>query len=122
MRVPAADRGEERTGLLDPTGDHLDVRPADLVSHAAAIEDVAGEVATSKQAGDAVRLDVGAYGKLCTIVPALLNSLSEMLVDGIDTAAGSLRDTGSRLRTAAGDYQATDEQAAATHRQIRDAL
>jgi hypothetical protein len=103
-------------------GDHIDVRPADLVAHAAAIEAVAGEVATARQAGDAVRLDVGAYGKLCTIVPALLNGLSGVLVDGIDTAAQSLRDTGARLRTAAGGYQASDEQAAAMHRRIRDAL
>ena len=103
-------------------GDHVSVRPADLVAHAVVIEGVAGEVATAKRAGDAVRLDVGAYGKLCTIVPALLNGLSGVLVDGIDTAAGSLRDTGTRLRAAAGGYQATDEQAAATHRRIRDAL
>jgi len=92
------------------------------VAHAAAIEGVAGEVATSKQAGDAVRLDAGAYGKLCAIVPALLNGLSDVLVDGIDTAAGSLRDTGTRLRTAAGGYQATDEQAAAAHRAAGSAL
>jgi hypothetical protein len=48
-----------------PAGDHIDVRPADLMSHAATIEGVAGEVATAKQAGDAVRLDAGAYGRLC---------------------------------------------------------
>lgn len=103
-------------------GDHIDVRPADLVAHAAVIEAVAGEVATAGQAGQAVRLDVGAYGRLCTIVPALLNGLSGVLVDGIDTAEGSLRDTGGRLRAAAGGYQATDEQAAARHRRVRDAL
>ncbi len=105
-----------------PAGDHTDVRPADLVAHAAAVDGIAGEVVAAKQAGDAVRLDVTAYGKLCTIVPALLNGLSEVLVDGIDTAAASLRDTGARLRTAAGGYQATDKQAAVAHRQIRDAM
>lgn len=103
------------------TGDHTDVRPADLVAHAALIEAVAGGVAAAGRAGEAVRLDVGAYGRLCTIVPALLNGLSGVLVGGIDAAAGSLRDTGGRLRAAADGYQTADEQAAARHGRIRGA-
>lgn len=105
-----------------PAGDRVDVVPADLVAHSSAIEGIAGEVATAGRAGDAVQIDADAYGKLCGIVPVLLNGLSGLLVDGIDTAAQSLRDTGQRLRIAANRYGATDQQSAATHDRFRDAL
>jgi hypothetical protein len=105
-----------------PVGDHIDVAPADLVAHSAAIEGIAGEVATAGRAGEAAQMGTDAYGKLCAVVPVLLNGLSGLLVDGIDTAAQSLRDTGQRLRTAAGGYEATDQQSAAAHSQIRNAL
>jgi hypothetical protein len=105
-----------------PAGDHIDVAPADLAAHSSAIESIAGEVATAGRAGDAVQMGADAYGKLCGIVPALLNGLSGLLVDGIDTATQSLRDASQRLRTAASGYETTDQQSAAAHNQIRDAL
>ncbi|NJC71632.1 ESX-1 secretion-associated protein [Planosporangium thailandense] len=101
-----------------PSADGTDVTPAELVAHAGHIETIAGQVSTARQAGDAVRLDAGAYGKLCTIVPALLGGLQNLLVDGIDTAARSLHDTGARLRTAAESYQAADASAEARHQQV----
>jgi hypothetical protein len=103
-------------------GDRIDVAPADLVAHSSAIEGIACEVATAGRAGDAVQVSTDAYGKLCGIVPVLLNGLSGQLVDGIDCAARSLRDTGQRLRTAANRYETTDRRSAAAHNRIRDAL
>jgi Excreted virulence factor EspC, type VII ESX diderm len=105
-----------------PAVDHIDVAPADLVAHSSALEGIASEVVTAGRAGDAVQLGADAYGKLCGIVPVLLNGLSGRLVDGIDSAAQSLRDTGQRLRTAADRYETTDQQSAAAHNRIRDAL
>jgi Excreted virulence factor EspC, type VII ESX diderm len=105
-----------------PAVDHVNVTPADLVAHAASMGAVADRVATAKQAGDAVRMGAGAYGKLCTMVPVLLNGLSGLLVDGIDNAAHSLHDTAERLRAAADSYKSSDERAAAAHSRIRDAL
>ncbi len=105
-----------------PAADHVNVTPADLVTHAASMDTVADRVAAAKQAGDAVRMGAGAYGKLCTIVPVLLNGLSGLLADGIDNAAHSLHDTGERLRAAADGYQSSDERSAAAHNRIRDAL
>jgi hypothetical protein len=99
-------------------GDGIGVSPADLVAHAGHVEAVADRVATAKQAGDAVRLDAAAYGRLCTIVPALMNGLQHLLIDAIDAAAGSLHDGGARLRTTAEGYRATDENAAARHQQV----
>lgn len=89
--------------------DHVSVRPNNLVSHASAIEAVARDVTTAQQAGQSVQLDVGAYGQLCTTVPALLDVLQSLVVDGIGTAAASLRDTGVRLRSVAAGYQTSDQ-------------
>ncbi|GAA1817475.1 ESX-1 secretion-associated protein [Planosporangium flavigriseum] len=105
-----------------PAGDGIDVSPSDLVAHAGHVEGIADQIATAKQAGDAVRMGAGAYGKLCTIVPVLINGLQGVLVDGIDTAAHSLRDTGQRLRIAADGYRSADENSRARHDRIRDAL
>jgi hypothetical protein len=102
--------------------DRIQVRPADLLAHAATIEGIGGQLETAKRAGDAVQLGAAAYGKLCTIVPVLLNELQQLLIDGIDTAAHSVHDTGARVRAAADAYQSSDEQAAAAHNRIRGAL
>jgi Excreted virulence factor EspC, type VII ESX diderm len=105
-----------------PAGDHIEVTPRDLVAHSSAIEGITGEVATAGRAGDAVQMGADAYGKLCGIVPVLVNGLYCRLVGGIDIAAQSLRDTGQRIRTAADRYETTDQQSAIAHNRIRDAL
>ncbi|MFG1608750.1 type VII secretion target [Actinoplanes sp. NPDC049265] len=89
--------------------DQFGVRPGDLVAHAATVEEIAGRVDTAAQAGAATRAGNEAYGKLCVMVPMLLNVLQDRLVDGIGAAAESLRGTGSRLRVTAADYEAADE-------------
>jgi hypothetical protein len=98
-----------------PAGDGIGVSSSDLVAHAGHVEGLADQIATAKQAGDAVRPSMAAYGKLCTIVPVLLGGLQGLLVDGIDAAAHSLRDTSGRLRTAADGYRSTDERAQKRH-------
>jgi hypothetical protein len=105
-----------------PAGDGIDVSHSDLVTHAGHVDGIADQITTAKQAGDAVRLGTGAYGKLCTIVPVLLGGLQGILVDGIDAAAHSLHDTGQRLRTAADGYRSADERSQARHDRTRNAL
>ncbi len=90
--------------------DRFGVRPADLVSHAGQVEAVGDRVATAARAGAAARAGGDAYGRLCVMVPAMLNALQDVLVDGIATAAESLHDTGARLRTTATDYQTSDRR------------
>ena len=105
-----------------PGGDHIEVAPAALEAHAARVTAVADSVATASRAGEAVRLDAQAYGKLCVMLPVLLDGLQSVLVDGIDAAAGSLHDTAGRLRTAAGGYQASDTRSGDSFARIRRAL
>jgi hypothetical protein len=92
--------------------DQVGVRHAELVTHAGHVEDVAGRVTTAAQAGAAVRAGSDAYGKLCVMVPVMLNALQDVLIDGINAAAGSLHDTGVRLRATATEYESTDQRRA----------
>ena len=92
------------------------VRPGDLVALAGRVEDVGDRVTTAAQAGAAARAGGDAYGKLCVLVPVMLNALQDVLVDGITAAAGSLHDTGARLRATAADYDAADRRGAAALR------
>ena len=92
--------------------DQVGVRHPELVTHAGHVEAIGDRVSTAASAGAAVRAGNGAYGKLCVMVPVMLNALQDVLVDGINSAAESLRDTGLRLRTTASDYEATDRRRA----------
>jgi hypothetical protein len=96
--------------------DHFGVRPADLTSHAAHVEAIGQRVMTTARAGDATRAGADAYGKLCAMVPVMLNLLQDILVDGITSAADGLQDTGQRLRTTATGYADADRRIAAALR------
>ncbi|MEV4345003.1 type VII secretion target [Actinoplanes sp. NPDC049596] len=93
--------------------DQLSVRHTELATHASHVEAVADGVATAAGAGRAVRAGDGAYGQLCVMVPAMLNALQDILVDGLDRCAESLHDTGAKLRTTATEYEASDTSSAA---------
>lgn len=102
-----------------PAGDSLQVTSADLRRHSGRLDGIADALATAQQAGRAVRLGAGAYGQLCAMLPVLLDGLQEVVVDGIDTAAHSVRDTAGRVRTAAGGYEAADGRSAAALDRLR---
>jgi hypothetical protein len=101
--------------------DELGVRHAALISHAGHVEGVGDRVGTAAQAGAAVRAGNAAYGKLCVVVPVMLNALQDILVGGITAAAESLHDTGGRLRTTAAEYESTDRRRADSLKGIRGA-
>lgn len=98
----------ERILAAMPGGEGIEVDPAALLAHATSIEPIASAIYTAQQAGNTVRMDKQAYGKLCVIAPALLDVLQDMLVDGIAAAAESVHDSADRLRKVAGGYQASD--------------
>jgi hypothetical protein len=100
--------------------DHVAVRRAELVAHAATVRAAGDRVAAAAQAGRAVRPGPEAYGKLCVIVPATLGALQDVLVGGIASAAGSLHDTADRLVTTAQQYDATDGRRAQVFDEIRE--
>ncbi|MFI9644162.1 type VII secretion target [Micromonospora sp. NPDC051925] len=103
-----------------PTGDGIQVDPDDLTTHAAHLDRCADRLDTARHAGQHVRLDADAYGQLCAIMPTLLDGLQRTLVDGIGTAAGSVRDTAGKLRSSAERYRAADARAAHQLDRVRD--
>lgn len=103
-------------------GSEVEVSLPALHAHATRIEAVATEVAVARQAGDIVRLDAGAYGRLCGVVPVLVDSLQMLIVDGIATAERSLDDSAERLHEAAGGYQRADAERERENTRIEGAL
>ncbi|MEU1607155.1 type VII secretion target [Micromonospora matsumotoense] len=103
-----------------PTGDGIQVDPDDLTAHASHLDRCADSLDTAHRAGQHVRLDADAYGQLCAIMPTLLDGLQRTLVDGVGTAAGSVRDTAGKLRSGAEGYRAADARAARQLDRVRD--
>jgi hypothetical protein len=97
----------------------VQVNSADLVSHAGQVDGIGDELSTVRQAGAAVRADSGAYGRLCQIVPVVLNLLQDKAIDGISAAARSAHDTANALRSTASDYDGSDSRAADRIRNTR---
>lgn len=96
----------------------LAAAPSAILAHATAVDGIAASIATAKQAGDTVRVDDAAYGRLCTLLPPMVNYLQDMVLDAIAAADTSLSDTASLLRTAAGGYQAADQTSEQNIRRI----
>ena len=97
----------------------VQVNSAGLVSHAGKIDRIGDGLTMVQRAGAAVLMDSGAYGKLCQVVPALLNVLQDKTIGGITAAAASAHDTADAIRATAADYDGSDVRAATRIRDIR---
>lgn len=102
-----------------PAGDGIAANPADLVAHARHLDGIADALAVARQAGRSTRLDADAYGHLCLVVPVLLGEVRRVLIDGIDSAGGSVHDTADRLRDVSAHYRESDSRAEAALDRIR---
>ncbi|MGS2616630.1 type VII secretion target [Micromonospora sp. LZ34] len=87
--------------------------------HAGHLDAVADAVDLAAGAGRSGRLGGDAYGQLCALMPVLLDQVQQVLVDGVDGAAGSVRHTAGRLRTAADRYRGADAHAQAALDRLR---
>ncbi len=94
----------------------VQVTPGELRRHAGHLDAAAGELDTAQQAGNATRSGAEAYGKLCAMVPGMLDQLRAPLVEAIGAAAQSVRDTADALIATASNYEFTDQAAAETLR------
>jgi hypothetical protein len=89
----------------------VQVDAAALVSHAGEVDRIGDGLTSAVRAGEAVRIGIGAYGRLCQFVPVLLNGLQQAMVEGMAAAAESVHDTADRLRSVAAAYDAADGNA-----------
>lgn len=101
------------------SGGQVRVNTAELVSHASEIDRIGDGLTTAQQAGAAVRVDSGAYGKLCQIVPDLLNILQDRVINVMTAAARSTHETAEAVRATAADYDGSDNRAATRIRNSR---
>jgi hypothetical protein len=90
--------------------EQIEVRHGDLTAHAARVEAIGAHVSAAARAAGAVRAGGEAYGRLCVLVPVAVNLLQDIVVGGITATAGSLHDTGARLRSTAQEYTAADQR------------
>ncbi|MEV4754690.1 type VII secretion target [Micromonospora sp. NPDC049559] len=88
--------------------DGLQVTTADLVAHAASVDDVADRMGLGRSAAAGVRLGRDAYGQLCQLIPALLDPIQSSGVDALAASVDALRETAEALRLTAGDYRTVD--------------
>lgn len=71
----------------------------------------ADSVDQARAAGATAKLGRDAYGKLCPLVPTLIDPVQQLGIDALQEAVTTLQDTADRLRTAAGEYTGSDQSA-----------
>jgi hypothetical protein len=74
----------------------IEVQADQLNRHAAAVDEIAEETGSARQAASTVQLDNRAYGVLCQLIPALLNPLSSAIVEVLNSTEEGLHDTTDR--------------------------
>ncbi len=89
-------------------GEGFRVIAGDLQAHAVTVDTVADEIRTAAQAAQAIEFDTNAYGEFCQALPAMMSPLKDIVYQALNGATEAFRDTGERLRTAAGDYHDSD--------------
>ncbi|HWS37831.1 MAG TPA: type VII secretion target [Actinoplanes sp.] len=99
--------------------EQLQVHPPELATHAGTVRAIAGEVAGAGAAGRAVRAGPESYGRLCSMFPAALGALQDVVISAIDAAADTLHTGGAGLSSGADGYRAADQRRADAFRGIR---
>jgi hypothetical protein len=96
---------------------------ADVRRHAGSVDDASAGTDTARSATAQVQLGDQAYGMLCQFLPGLLDLVANSAVNALAASVGALSETASKLRTAAGGHESTDDASgrhvAATGRQIK---
>jgi uncharacterized protein YukE len=91
-------------------GEGYQVNAERLDAHVARLEQIAGDIGTAKSAANAVRLDIQAYGHMCTVVPIMINVLGDLVRDGFEDAIQSLRHNADQMKVMASRYREAEEQ------------
>jgi hypothetical protein len=80
--------------------------------HAGTVDGVSDAVDLARSAAQEAGMSAGAYGQLCQFLPALLNPVFDQAVDALYGSVDSLRETATKLRTAATNAHDADVRSA----------
>ncbi|MEG3632466.1 type VII secretion target [Micromonospora palythoicola] len=84
-----------------------------LRRHASSVDEVAEMVDQSRRAAGSVQLGRHAYGRLCQLIPSLLDPVQQATISALSEATDALQRTADDLRAAARQYESGDQEVSA---------
>jgi phage-related tail protein len=103
-------------------GDHIDVEPEALITHAAHIDSLRERFGAILSAMDSVEQDNEAYGIICQFLPPVLAARQEDQKEFTTMAQENLELLAQALRDTADAYMAADEETADEQNQLLNEL
>ncbi|MET7959030.1 type VII secretion target [Micromonospora zamorensis] len=92
--------------------DGFEVDSQSLRAHSSTVDDTAGTIDECRRAASSIALGRDAYGRLCQLIPSLLNPIQEATIDSFGETVRALQEAADGLRTVADRYERGDERAA----------
>jgi hypothetical protein len=103
-------------------GDHIDVEPEALITHAAHIDSLRERFGAILSAMDSVEQENEAYGIICQFLPPVLAARQEDQKEFTTMAQENLELLAQALRDTADAYMAADEETADEQNQLLNEL
>ncbi|MFR9777789.1 type VII secretion target [Micromonospora sp. MS34] len=90
----------------------FEVDTRSLRVHSSAVDETADTVDECRRAAVSIELGRDAYGRLCQLIPSLLEPLQEATADSLGETARALQRAADGLRTVSDRYDRNDDHAA----------
>ncbi|GAA2703581.1 type VII secretion target [Micromonospora olivasterospora] len=90
----------------------MEVDAWSLRAHSSAVDDCADAVERCRHAASTIELGRAAYGRLCQMIPHLLEPVHEAVVDSLGETACEMQRAADALRAVADRYDQGDQRAA----------
>jgi hypothetical protein len=90
----------------------FEVQAQALRTHAGGVDQVADAVEQARSAAVSVHLGRAAYGRLCQLIPSVLDPVQEGAVSALREAVGALQQMAGDVRDTARNYETSDQHAA----------
>ena len=84
-----------------------------LRAHSGTVDGVADDVDQCRRAAASVQLGRDAYGRLCQLIPSLIDPIQQSTIDTLNEATDALQRTADGLRLTARAYEGGDQAVAA---------
>jgi uncharacterized protein YukE len=89
--------------------DDIRIDPDRLRSHAARVEQVAGDVAMAKDAAGSINLGGGAFGLMCAFLVPPISIVSSVAQSTLSAAGSMVQRSAREVRGVAGDFEANED-------------